>query len=407
MKTYFEVNFDGIPAPFHNYGGLAFGNIASSDHKGSISKPKDAALQALEKAKFVSDLGIKQALLPPQLRPDFVALKENCYAGSEEEIIERVSKDDPELLVKLYSAASMWTANAATVAPSCDTANGKLNIVTANLASNLHRSIEAPHTYEILNQIFDKVFPPLAEDYSDEGAANHMRFSNGLHIFVYGEGTEKFPARQNLQASQEVAELLQVKNSIFLKQNPAVIDKGVFHNDVIAVSNDDLLLYHEEAFIGADIVFSTLHDLQFIKINSADLSVEEAVKTYFFNSQIVTKPDDKVAVIAAQEVAANAKAKALMESHFDEVHYMDLRQSMNNGGGPACLRLRVTMNDDELATIKPNIFLSDELYEGIKNWINRNYREELHPNDLFSIELYNETKRALAELSEIMKLKIL
>lgn len=416
MSSYFEVNFDGIPAPFHNYGGLSFGNLASSNHGGDISRPREAALQALSKAKFLKDMGIEQAMLPPQLRPDFKHLRVSGYKGSYEEILKQLESEDPKLLIQLYSASSMWTANAATISPSKDCEGGKMHIVTANLASNFHRNIESHQTYRILRYIFDGdqfiVYPPLPNYLSDEGAANHMRFSNGTHVFVCGEGSEKFPSRQNEEASIKVAELLKVESAVFLKQNPAVVDKGVFHNDVIAVSNDDLLLYHEDAFVG-DV---KLDDIKAIEIKAKDLSVEDAVKTYFFNSQIVTKPDGNMAIIAPIEVEENSKSKALMDkikvdasNSIDEIFYKDLRQSMRNGGGPACLRLRVMMNEKEkeIITGNANVFLTDDLYTQLESWINRNYREELKPKDLFDIKLYSETKVALTELSEIMRIPLI
>lgn len=391
-KSYFEVNFDGIPAPYHNYGGLSEGNLASKNNAGNVSRPREAALQALAKAKFLADSGVGQAVLPPHMRPDAELLKKH-----------------PEKLVQLCSSSAMWTANAATVCPSAD---GKLGLVVANLQSNFHRSIEAPQTEKILRQIFgqisnDAVFAPVSEP--DEGAANHMRLApkhaeQGVHVFVYGADTKKFPARQSLAASQQVAQKLGIKDAIFIQQNPAAIDAGVFHNDVIAVSNENVLLMHERAFASE---FPEIEWLKKIVISDSELSMADAVATYFFNSQIVTLPNGEMMVVAPQEVAEHKVAKALMEKYFSNVKYFDLKQSMKNGGGPACLRLRVLLNEAEIAAIKPRVFLDEKLYNELVVWVKKHYRKELRVSDLADESLHEETRVALRELENILELEIL
>lgn len=388
-KSYFEVNFDGIPAPYHNYGGLSEGNLASSGNAGQISRPREAALQALAKAKFLADLGVRQAILPPHFRPDPQLLAKH-----------------PERLVQLCSSSAMWTANAATICPSAD---GSLGLVVANLQSNFHREIEAPQTEKILRQIFRDAVHSSVTSGGDEGAANHMRLAlkhgeKGVHIFVYGAATQRFPARQSLAASMEVAAKLGLDDAIFVQQNPAAIDAGVFHNDVIAVSNEDVLLMHERAFS------EPLPEIEWLKkivISEADLSTTDAVSTYFFNSQIVTLPRGEMLVIAPQEVREHVGARALMEKHFARVEYFNLKQSMKNGGGPACLRLRVLLNEAEISAIKPRVFLDDALYAELVAWVNKHYRKELQVEDLADKNLHEETRAALAELEKILQLEIL
>ena len=399
-ESYFEVNFDGIPAPYHNYAGLSAGNLASMGNAGDISRPREAALQALAKAKFLADLGVRQAVLPPHMRPN-------------KELLEKY----PERLAQLCSASAMWTANAATVCPSAD---GALALVVTNLHSNFHRSIEAPQTQKILRQIFsDSVFAPISEP--DEGAANHMRLApkhgeQGLHVFVYGVDGEKFKARQSLAASQQVVQKLGISDAVFVQQNPTAIDAGVFHNDVIAVSNENVLLVHERAFADADALehidaaYKKLHphdSLRIIYISETELSVADSVKTYFFNSQIVTLPNGKMLVVAPQEVAEHKAARALMEKNFDDVQYFDLKQSMKNGGGPACLRLRVVLNEAEIEAIKPNVILTPDLYDKLVAWVEKHYRVELRVADLADKNLHAETRAALAELERILQLRIL
>ena len=65
----FEVNFDGLVGPTHNYSGLAEGNVAARKNALTDSNPREAALQGLAKMKHLSDLGIMQGILPPQDRP--------------------------------------------------------------------------------------------------------------------------------------------------------------------------------------------------------------------------------------------------------------------------------------------------------------------------------------------------
>jgi len=88
MKAY-EVNFDGIVGPTHNYSGLSYGNVASMEHEKLISNPKEAALQGLQKMKFLMDLGLKQAVLPPQERPDIHTLRSLGFTGSDKDILEQ------------------------------------------------------------------------------------------------------------------------------------------------------------------------------------------------------------------------------------------------------------------------------------------------------------------------------
>src|SRR4051812_47984080 len=128
-----EYNFDGLIGPTHNYAGLSPGNLASQHHGGQPSQPREAALQGLEKMRFVSELGVGQAVLPPQPRPSLRTLRSLGFTGSDEEVITRAARDAEHLLRLTSSASAMWTANAATVAPSADTADGRVHLTPANL----------------------------------------------------------------------------------------------------------------------------------------------------------------------------------------------------------------------------------------------------------------------------------
>src|SRR4029077_2346121 len=99
-------------------------------------------------------------------------------------VLREAERKDPRLLVAAYSASAMWAANAATVSPSADTADGRVHFTPANLPTQLHRSIEPPVTSAVLRQIFPEgeYFAhhdplPASEEFADEGAANHMRLA--------------------------------------------------------------------------------------------------------------------------------------------------------------------------------------------------------------------------------------
>lgn len=437
-----EVIFVGLPGPTHNYGGLSRDNVASSLNRGSPSNPRQAALQALSLARLLKSLGVEAAILPPQLRPHLPTLRAR-FSGDAETLIGQAAKEDPALLEKLSSSSAMWTANAATVTPSPDSADGALHLTVANLHTNLHRRIEAEDTYRVLSAIFAgapkcAVHKPLAENLRDEGAANHMRLTPahgtmGLNVFVYGsDGAADDPktARQSLAASQAVAARHGIPSqaALFIKQNPAVINEGVFHNDVIAVSNENMLLAHEAAYADGragiariEAAYAVLHPgrkLVSIVVSHDDLAVDEAVHTYFFNSQIVTLPDGGMALIAPTETETlyAGKAARLMKSICDdagnpisELHVCDLRQSMNNGGGPACLRLRVAMDEAQLAAVKKNVnVVADEkLLEDIESIVTAHYPEHLEPEDIADPALYHACRAMLAELGQLMKLSLI
>lgn len=439
-----EANLDGIIGPSHHYAGLAHGNLASSLNKATLSNPRQAALQGLEKMKYLSNLGIPQLFAPPQERPDLLMLSQLGFTGTEEQQIEKAWKHSPEILFGCYSSSNMWMANAATITPSCDSEDGKVHITPANLISNFHRSIEAPHTARFLETLFHNPnyfvrHPPLPTIpfLSDEGAANHTRLcpshsQKGFHIFVYGENlrsnnsssshSSSYSPRQSLQASQTICRIhtLDPQQTLFFQQNPKAIDKGVFHNDVISVGNENCFLFHEEAFINTSGVISNLkHEfetysnqpLHLIQINKNDLSIDTAVLTYLFNSQLITLSPQEMLLLAPTECEAHSDVHHLIQNLISDsnnpiskVKYMNLKQSMKNGGGPACLRLRLPLTEKEIKALPPNFFLNNESYDTLTQWVKRHYREKLHPHDLSDPLLINEIRTALDELTSLLKL---
>ena len=443
QEPLFEVNFDGIVGPTHHYAGLSYGNLASMTHRGGTANPREAALQGLMKMKRLSDLGIRQAVFPPQERPDVEVLRRLGFQGKESELLEKAAREAPDLLAACASASSMWAANAASFSPGVDTADGKAHFTPANLSSELHRSIEHNTTARILKAIFPDeshfvhhpALPSVAS-LGDEGAANHTRFCDadwreGVHLFVFGKrasdpaesAPRRFPPRQTYEASAAVARLhrLDAGRVVFARQNPDAIDRGAFHNDVVAVGHRNVFLCHEQAFTDASSVFTELEErytrltsrpLILIKIGPDQLSLEEAVSSYLFNSQLVSPPGgDSMILIAPMECRNVPRADRLLETlrtdpgnPIREIQYVDLRQSMENGGGPACLRLRIVLSETEFRLSNPAVFLDEGLYQKLSGWIEKHYRDRLSFNDLSDPRLLQECRSALDELSRMLDL---
>lgn len=420
-----EMNFDGLVGPTHNFAGLAFGNTASTANKGQVSSPRAAVLEGLAKMEALHQLGVPQGILPPQQRPRIDVLRKLGFSGDDAKVLQQAQSDAPHLLAGVFSASPMWAANAATVSPSADTRDGCVHFTPANLITLFHRSLEGPDTARALRRIFPTerfvVHEPLPASvpWGDEGAANHIRFHDGgagTEVFVYGrtsggEATRKFPARQTLDACRAIVRSHGVDNALYLQQAAAVIDAGAFHNDVVSVGHERVLLWHQDAFEDAgaiDTLRAALEvELVSWRVGRDELSVADAVTTYLFNSQIVTTPEGWV-LIAPKEVEENQAARTVVDRLRTEglaaAHYLDVRQSMRNGGGPACLRLRVELNDAERADVNPGCVFTPEKHAALRAWAQTHYREALAPADLIDPALITETHAALDALTQILQL---
>ena len=431
-----EYNFDGLVGPTHNYAGLAIGNTASMKNKNETSHPRAAALEGLEKMKFLMDRGFKQAVLPPHERPDLRFLKKLGLTGSDETLLKSAANLSPALLAACYSASGMWTANSATVSPSADTQDGKVHFTPANLHSYFHRSLEKTQTQIILKKIFSdtRYFvhhppPPSLPAFADEGAANHNRLCHdygkpGVEVFVYGRSgflsareTSVFHPRQTREASQLIALHHQLKKgkTLLIQQNPKAIDAGVFHNDVICTADKNLIFYHELSFVDTEETIKEIEQKLFpdpllkIPVKAKDISLKEAVSSYLFNSQLLPQGKGGWALLAPKECedlpSIREYLKSLLNNLIREVCFIPIRQSMQNGGGPACLRLRVVLTEEEAGAVHPGALLNSELYEKLKAWIEKHYRDRLTPKDLLDPLLIRESREALDELSRILQLQ--
>lgn len=439
MNAY-EVNFDGLVGPTHNYGGLSYGNVASQSNSQAVSNPKEAALQGLGKMKALMEMGFKQGVFAPQERQDVATLRSLGFSGTDAQVIARAAREAMPLLAACSSASSMWTANSCTVSPSADTADGRVHFTAANLNCKFHRSIEHPTTSRVLGAMFanDTFFAhhaalPAVSQFGDEGAANHTRFCKGygeagVEFFVFGRSAfdprfpspQRYPARQTLEASQAIARLhgLDAEGVVYAQQNPAVIDQGVFHNDVISVGNGEVLFYHEDAFLETDKVLAELDGklgkrggrFQAVRVPRSAVSVEDAVRSYLFNSQLLSRADGSMLLIVPEECRANANVWNYLneltssQGPIREVKVFDLKQSMQNGGGPACLRLRVVLKENELAAVNQGVMMTPELHATLTSWVEKHYRDRLSESDLADPQLLVECRTALDELTQILKL---
>ena len=432
-----EVNFDGLIGPSHNYGGMSDGNLASQKNEGDISSPREAALQGLEKMRLYVRAGMIQGILPPLPRPSFDFLIDAGFNGSDREIIESCAKERPSLLKAAYSASSMWTANAATVSPSADTEDGRLHLSTANLSSMLHRSIEHPDTTALLATLFadEDHFSvhaalPMHANFSDEGAANHVRLSadhgaEGVELFVYGreagEHVQGFPARQTRLASESIARRhgLDPNRTVFARQSEEAINAGSFHNDVVCVGTRDTLFFHERAFADKDALLRDLReaakgmfDVQSVMVPAADVPLEDAITSYLFNSQLLVWPgEDRLVLLAPMEVQETPSTRTYCETlvagngPIGRVQFVDVRQSMRNGGGPACLRLRVVMTSEQRAACHPGVLLDEEKIDALQRVVRETYRDRLSAEDLADPDFAVECQTARERLLQVLDLE--
>lgn len=440
-RTY---NFDGLVGPTHGYAGLSDGNIASMRHRGAPANPRAAALQGLDKMRRVWELGGAQALLPPQPRPAVDWLRRLGFTGDDADVLRRCLEDDPELLRIASSASAMWTANAATVAPSSDTPDGRVHLTVANLATMPHRAIEAPTTQVVLERLFADpdhfvIHPPLPSSppFFDEGAANHTRLETSrgrLHLFAWGRaampgaaaGPTKFPARQGEAASRAVARLhgLRPDEVWFWRQNPVGIDAGAFHTDVLAVGEGSFFMTHAAAFLEQDAKLMRLRErlgpeLRVVVAEEEELPLADAIAHYPFNSELVERADGSLIILAPMEAWEASSARAFLErvvagdptsdapagqNPVSGVEAVDVNASMNNGGGPACLRLRVRLTDEEQAALGGRVLYDPTLDGELRRWVERHYRDRMTLEDLADPALLREVYTALDELTQILGL---
>lgn len=423
--TTLEVNFDGLIGPTHNYAGLSLGNLASARNAGGTSRPRAAVLQGIAKMRLLMSLGQPQGFFLPHERPDAGWLRRLGFAGSDAAVCAAAFAADPALFINAASASPMWTANAATVSPAPDTADGRVHLTAANLATITHRSLEHGETCRQLSLIFADhrhfaVHPAVPAKFGDEGAANFMRLcpshgAPGVEIFVYGEDRQgRFPARQNRRASEAVARLHGVGDALFWQQSDAAIQAGAFHNDVVAVANERVLFAHEQAFEDKNACYADLRrrlpEVEIIEVPASAVSLEDAIASYLFNSQLVTLGSGEMVLILPRESEQNARVKVWLDrllagnGPIRACHFIDVRESMRNGGGPACLRLRVAVDAAARAAIDTRFMLDPAKADALERLACTYWPEEIAPGDLGNADLWQQAwaaRRALLELLDL------
>ena len=408
-----EINFDGIVGPSHNYAGLSLGNLASTRNAGQVSQPRAAALQGLDKMRANLALGLAQGIFLPHPRPHRAWLAE---------LGTTIEHADPALTANAMSASAMWAANAATVSPGADSADGRCHLTVANLKTMPHRSHEWPATLAQLQVAFaadafavHRLIPPA---FGDEGAANHMRIAPahgepGLEVFVYGVTGGGFPARQHVEASRAIARRhrLDPDRTIFAEQSAEAIAAGAFHNDVVAVANERVLFAHEKAFADGEAMVARCAELvpgfEYVEVSDADVPLADAIRSYLFNAQLVTLPGGEMTLIVPAEARETPSVWRWLERHvagngpIRRVEVVDVRESMANGGGPACLRLRVVADP---ATVDPRFLVDEAKLDRIGELIGRLWPEEIHASELQEPALIRGVEHARAALLDALGL---
>ena len=413
MSAIREINFDGIVGPSHNYAGLSLGNLAAMRNAGHVSQPRAAALQGIDKMRSNLALGLVQGIFVPQPRPARPWLAE---------LGTTVEDAEHHIAANAMSASSMWAANAATVSPAPDTADGKCHLTVANLKTMPHRSHEWPATLAQLRLAFASgtfaVHDPIPPAFGDEGAANHMRLAPshgepGVEVFVYGVSGGPFPARQHVEASRAIARLhrLDPDRTIFAAQSEEAIAAGAFHNDVVAVANGPVLFAHEKAFADRDALVEQLAakvpGFELVEVPDADVPLADAIKSYLFNAQLVTPPDGAMTLVAPTECRDTPSVAAWIDRHLASngairrVNFVDVRQSMANGGGPACLRLRVAC---EPADVDPRFLVDEARLDLLERVIAASWPAEIASDAIQSAALVADIERARAALLDALNL---
>jgi len=409
-----EINFDGIVGPSHNYAGLSLGNLASQRNVGQVSHPRDAALQGVEKMRANLRLGLAQGIFVPHKRPNRDWLSR---------LGTTIEEADATVAANAMSASAMWAANAATVSPAADTADGLCHLTIANLKTMPHRSHEWQGTLEQAEIAFGngeafEVHPPVPWAFGDEGAANHMRLARsygeaGVEIFVYGVSGGPFPARQHVEACKAIARLhrLDPNRTMFVQQSEEAIAAGAFHNDVVAVANERLLFAHEKAFADKEPMLARCEELvpgfEYVEVGEADVPLPDAVSSYLFNAQLVSPPGGETTLIVPTEARETPSVWSWIERHLAgngpirRVEVVDVRQSMANGGGPACLRLRVVADP---ASVDPRFMVDEAKLDAIAGIIERHWPAEIHNDELQKPALIRDIESARAALIEILDL---
>ena len=283
------------------------------------------------------------------------------------------------LAANAMSASAMWAANAATVSPAPDTADGRCHLTVANLRTMPHRSHEWPATLAQLRLAFADaghfaVHAPGAAGVRRRGRGQpHAAGAGARRAGRRGVRLRRDAAAPSRRASISRRRRRSPGSTGSIPSGPCSSSSrkrrsppGAFHNDVVAVANEPVLFAHEQAFADRDRLSPTARScvagFELVEVADAEVPLADAITSYLFNAQLVTPPDGEMTLIVPAEARETPSVWAWLERHLAgngpirRVEVVDVRQSMANGGGPACLRLRVVADP---ATVDPR-FLVDE-----------------------------------------------
>jgi len=145
----------------------------------------------------------------------------------------------------------------------------------------------------------------------------------------------------------------------------------------------------------------------YVEVPASDVPLADAIRSYLFNAQLVTPPDGQPTLIVPSEARETPTVWRWLEQHvagngpIRRVEVVDVRQSMANGGGPACLRLRVVADP---ATVDPRFLVDERKLDLIGGVIARTWPEQIHHEELQQPALIADIERARAALLDALEL---
>jgi succinylarginine dihydrolase len=179
----------------------------------------------------------------------------------------------------------------------------------------------------------------------------------------------------------------------------------------VAVANEQLLFTHEQAFADKDAFYADLRAalpcVDIIEVPASAVSLSDAIKSYLFNAQLVTLPDGGMALILPTEARDTPSVWTWLEQMIAsngpirQLVPVDVRQSMANGGGPACLRLRVVADP---ADIDPRFLVDEAELDGIATIVSQYWPESIAPQDLSDTRLIARIEQSWLTLVDHLQL---
>lgn len=220
-----------------------------------------------------------------------------------------------------------------------------MNRATLAQLTGLCRWTNLRFTVPFLHPLATKV-PPISCD-----CVRRMAKLAWKSLFTANRVAPSLPANMSRHRRPLRAHRLDPERTLFVQQAEVAIAAGAFHNDVVAVANERVLFTHEQAFEEPEATYAAIRaklpEAEIVIVPADQVSLADAIQSYLFNAQLVTLPDGGMALILPTEAQSNPRVWGWLEEMvagngpIRRLVPVDVRQSMANGGGPACLRLRV------------------------------------------------------------------